>query len=179
MKRVMIVGQPGSGKSTLAIRLGQATELPVYHMDKIHYLPGWVERSAAEKSAMTQEVHVMEHWIFEGGHSATYRERVFRADVFVWLDISLWRRIFRVIKRSYKYRGQVRPDMQDGCPEQFNRQTLEFVGFIIRTRKSARDKLLEINENPPDNLRVVRLRTQLEIDAFLGDARRYSSSNKK
>ncbi|ASJ73092.1 hypothetical protein IMCC3135_15040 [Granulosicoccus antarcticus IMCC3135] len=66
MKRVMIVGQPGSGKSTLAIRLGEATGLPVFHMDKIHYLPGWVERSATVKSAMTREIHAMEHWIFEG-----------------------------------------------------------------------------------------------------------------
>ena len=167
MKRVMIVGQPGSGKSTLAIRLGQAAALPVFHMDRIHYLPGWVERSTAEKNAMTQKIHAMEHWIFEGGHSATYRERISRADLFVWIDISLWRRVFRVIRRSYKYRGQVRPDMQDGCPEQFNRQTLDFLGFTIRTRKSARGKLLEIHKNPPDNIRLIRLTTQLEMDAFL------------
>ncbi len=114
----------------------------------------------------------MEYWIFEGGHSATYRERISRADLFVWLDISLWRRVSRVIRRSYKYRGQVRADMQDGCPEKFNRQTLDFLGFIIRTRKSARGKLLKIYENPPDNLRVVRLTTQLEIDGFMEDASR-------
>ena len=116
---------------------------------------------------MTQEVHAMECWIFEGGHSATYRVRISHADLFVWTDISLWRRAFRVIRRSYKYRGQVRPDMQAGCPEQFNRQTFEFLWFIIRTRKSANGKLLEIYENPPDNIRVIRLTTQLEIDSFL------------
>ncbi len=47
---------------------------------------------------------------------------------------------------------------------------LDFLGFIIRTRKSARGKLLKIYENPPVSIRVVRLTTQLEIDAFLEDA---------
>ena len=49
MQRVMIVGQPGSGKSTLARRLGQLTGIPVVHIDTIHWQPGWVERSAAER----------------------------------------------------------------------------------------------------------------------------------
>ncbi|MEL6615862.1 MAG: AAA family ATPase, partial [Bacteroidota bacterium] len=33
MQRVMIVGGPGAGKSTLARRLGEATGLPVIHID--------------------------------------------------------------------------------------------------------------------------------------------------
>ena len=44
MKRVMIVGQPGAGKSTIARQIGQRTGLPVVHIDKIHWMPGWVER---------------------------------------------------------------------------------------------------------------------------------------
>lgn len=165
----MIVGGPGSGKSTLAVRLGEATGLPVFHMDKIHYLPGWVERSKSEKSAMTREVHAMDQWIFEGGHSATYTERIVRADQFIWLDIPIWTRIYRVLRRSYIYQGRTRPDLQDDCPEQFNWQTLIFLGFIIRTRKTARAKLQKIYENPPKNLLLVRITNQLELDALLAD----------
>ncbi|MEP4274855.1 MAG: DNA topology modulation protein FlaR, partial [Roseibium sp.] len=124
MKRVMIVGGPGSGKSTLAIMLGAKTGLPVHHMDKIHYRPGWVERTRAEKDKLSREVHATDRWIFEGGHSSTYADRVARADTFIWLDVPVGRRMFRVLKRSLQYRGQTRPDLQDGCPEQFNRQTL-------------------------------------------------------
>jgi adenylate kinase family enzyme len=92
-------------------------------MDKIHYMPGWVERSKAEKSALTREIHAKEHWIFEGGFSATIAERAARADMLIWLDLPVWIRLWRVLLRSYRYHGQVRPDMQDGCPERFNRQS--------------------------------------------------------
>ena len=174
MQRVMIVGGPGSGKSTLAVCLGEATGLPVFHMDKIHYLPGWVERQKSVKSALTQEVHALDHWIFEGGHSTTYPERIARADLFIWLDIPLWKRVYRVLRRSYIHRGRIRPDMQDGCPEQFNRQTLEFLGFIIRTRKTARDKLQKIYEDPPATLRVVKLTNRVDIDVLVENAQRNS-----
>jgi len=64
VKRIMIVGQPGSGKSTLAQALGEKTGLPVIHIDKIHWQPGWVERSKAEKTRLCQEAERQERWIF-------------------------------------------------------------------------------------------------------------------
>ena len=56
-------------------------------MDHIHYASGWVERSKAEKTRLTREVHALDEWIFEGGHSTTYPERVARADTLIWLDV--------------------------------------------------------------------------------------------
>ena len=170
MKRVMIVGGPGSGKSTLAVQLGEATGLPVFHMDKIHYSPGWVDREKSVKTAMTHEIHVLEHWIFEGGHSATYPERMARADHFIWLDIPLWKRIYRVLRRCYMHHGKVRPDMQAECPERFDRKMIDFLWFIIRTRNTARLKLAGIYANPPKHLHMVKLTNQNDIDALLSTA---------
>ncbi|WP_420332030.1 DNA topology modulation protein FlaR [Roseibium sp.] len=167
MKRVMIVGGPGSGKSTLARRLGERTGLPVFHMDKIHWCAGWVERARDEKDRMTHEVHIQDRWIFEGGHSSTYPERVARADTFVWLDVPVGLRIFRVLKRSVVNYGTTRPDLADGCPERLDFQTIEFLRFIWRTRHSARAKLLAVYQEPPRHLDVFRLTTKLEFDAFL------------
>ncbi len=81
MQRVMIVGQPGSGKSTLARRLGERTGLPVVHIDTIHWQPGWIERSPDEKTRLCLEVEARDRWIFEGGHSTTWENRVARADL--------------------------------------------------------------------------------------------------
>jgi len=89
----MIVGAPGSGKSTLARRLAELTGLPVHHMDHIHYRAGWAGRSPEQKSALTHAVHAGERWIFEGGHSRTYPERIRRADTFVWLDLPVGLRL--------------------------------------------------------------------------------------
>ena len=83
----MIIGQPGSGKSTLGTRLGNITGLPVFHIDKeVHWLPNWVERDRADKSRMCAKIHAMDEWIFEGGHSSTWDERLALADLVVWLQ---------------------------------------------------------------------------------------------
>ncbi len=167
MQRVMITGGPGSGKSTLARALGQRTGLPVHHMDHIHWKSGWIERDSDEKSALTHAVHIQDRWIFEGGHSRTYPERVSRADTFIWLDLPVTLRLARVLRRSLRYRGQTRPDLPEGCPEQINGQTLEFIAFIWRTRKTARAKLAAIADAPPPHLKVIHLTSQHATDHWL------------
>jgi len=117
MLRVMIVGQPGSGKSTLARKLGQLTGLPIIHIDTIHWQPGWVERSWGEKTHLCREIEARERWIFEGGHSATWDNRVARADLLIWIDRSATLRFWRVVLRTLLQRGRSRPDLPENCPE--------------------------------------------------------------
>ena len=167
MKRVMIVGGPGSGKSTLARMLGARTGLPVVHIDHIHWKPGWVPRSNEEKDRLTHEVHTRDTWIFEGGHSRTYPERLARADTFIWLDVPLWLRVLRVLRRTLRDLGKSRPDLPENCPERLNGETIKFLAFIWRTRHSAREKHRKIADAPPRHLRVIRLRNLREVRGFL------------
>lgn len=167
MKRVMIVGGPGSGKSTVAALLGEGTGIAVFHMDHIHWKPGWVERDVEEKDRMCHEVHLLEDWIFEGGHSRTYEERIHRADTFVWLDIPVGLRLFRIIRRLISNYGKTRSDMPENCPENFRWRTIEFITFIWRTRHSSRAKHQAIAENPPAHLTVFHLRNSQEVRQFL------------
>ena len=169
MGRVMIVGAPGSGKSTLARALGERTGLPVFHMDHIHWKSGWVERTQDEKIPMVLNIQSKPSWILEGGHSRTYADRIARADTFIWLDVALPLRVFRVLRRSYLYRGRTRPDLPEGCPEQFNRQTLEFLGFIWRTRHTSRAQLNAIFQDPPAHLKCYRLTRLSDVNRFLAN----------
>ncbi|MEP0940360.1 MAG: DNA topology modulation protein FlaR [Rhizobiaceae bacterium] len=138
MKRVMIIGQPGSGKSTLARKLGQYTDLPVVHIDQIHWKPGWIERGAAEKTALCQEVHQRDAWIFEGGHSQSWQQRLERCDTLIWLDFPLGLRLLRVVHRTIRDYGRTRQDLPPNCPERFN---LEFYKWIWKTRRRHREKM--------------------------------------
>jgi adenylate kinase family enzyme len=167
MRRVMIVGGPGSGKSTLARDLGARSGLPVFHIDLIHWQAGWVERSKAEKDRPHRDVHRQDAWIFEGGHSRTYAERVARADTFIWLDVPVALRLWRVLRRSVIYFGRTRPDLPEGCPERINRETVAFIAYILRTRRSARARLEAIWRNPPTHLRTFRLRSVRDVRRFL------------
>ena len=155
MKRVMIIGQPGSGKSFLARKLGDATGLPVHHMDRIHWQPGWELRSKEEKTALCREVHAQDRWIFEGGFSASWEERLNRCDTLIWLDFPLHVRLLRVIRRTIMNYGQVREDMQDDCPEKFR---LEFYQWIWSTRNTARTKMSKLYEGPAADLKIQRVK---------------------
>lgn len=46
--RVVIHGNSGTGKSTLAKRLAQILNVPVIHLDEIHWRPGWKEASSED-----------------------------------------------------------------------------------------------------------------------------------
>lgn len=168
MQRVMIIGQPGSGKTTLARELGIATRLPVFHMDQIHWQPGWVERSPDEKTRLCAEVHAQRQWVFEGGHSATWPERLARADTLIWLDMPTWRRIGRIVWRTLALYGRSRPDLPEGCPERFE---VEFYRFIWRTRHTARNRMAKLVAEAPPEKTVITLSTLAEVRDYLGNVR--------
>ncbi|WP_299647951.1 AAA family ATPase [uncultured Tateyamaria sp.] len=166
MQRVMIIGQPGSGKSTLARRLGDKTFLPVIHIDHIHWKSGWVERDRADKTRMTLEASNRPAWIFEGGHSKTWPERLARADTLIWLDLPLGLRARRVLWRTLRSYGKTRPDLPDGCPEQIS---LEFWSWIWRTRHSARVNMRALYDGAPADKTKYHFTSKAQVNAFLSD----------
>lgn len=166
MQRVMIIGQPGSGKSTLARIMGDATGLPVIHMDQIHWMPGWTPRPDPEKYRLTSEVHARPKWIFEGGFSRSWPERLARADTLIWIDLPLTLRAWRVAWRTVRDYGRTRPDMAEDCPEQVS---LEFWKWIWDTRRTGRNYPLRILAHPPSHLRIFHLRSRGAVRTFIKD----------
>lgn len=41
MRKILIIGSAGAGKSVLSVRLAGLLQLPVLHLDALHWLPGW------------------------------------------------------------------------------------------------------------------------------------------
>lgn len=165
MKRVMVIGQPGAGKSTLARALGAQTGLPVIHLDQIHWMAGWVERPMPEKIKMIRAIEESESWIIEGGLARTWETRLARSDTLVWIDVGMLERLRRVLWRSWRQRGQTRPDLAEGCPEQFGWLTVEFVWYILRTARRGRQRMrgvFDAYDRPK-----VALRSIAEVEAWL------------
>lgn len=165
MDRIMVIGSPGSGKSTVARWLGEVTDLPIFHMDQIHYSAGWAERSRALKIEMANEVEARERWIFEGGLSATQQNRADRADLIVWLDLPLPLRMWRVLRRTVTQYGRTRPDMPDDCPERFSPS---FYWWILTTYKRQRRSYTALVAQKPSS-RVRHLTTRREIADWMRD----------
>lgn len=160
--RVMIVGAPGSGKSTLARRLGDLSGLPVFHMDHIHWKPGWEERTRPEKIALAQAVEAQAAWIFEGGLSSTFDARAARADLIVWLDLPIVLRLWRVATRTWKDYGKTRVDLTEGCEEYFDP---EFYRYILTTRRRNRARLARLMEEAKTPYH--RFRTRKAVSTWL------------
>lgn len=137
---MMIIGSAGSGKSTLARQIGTALNLPVFHMDReVFWLPGWVERSKDDQLQQVERIVALDAWVFEGNNSSTFHLRSARADMLIWLDVPLWKRLVRVVRRTIRQRGNSRPDMADGCTEEM-RMLPGFLWFIVSTARASRAK---------------------------------------
>jgi adenylate kinase family enzyme len=162
----MILGGPGSGKSTMARWMSEQTGLPVRHLDHVHWMPHWTPRPSAQRLAMVRAYEQEERWIIEGGLSETHPSRMARADVLVWIDLPVSLRLWRVLRRSIRYRGRGRPDLPDGCIERFDRDTAAFILWIWQDREKGRQRILKNLGSAPGHLAVHHLRSSREVAAF-------------
>lgn len=130
----MILGNPGSGKSTLARRLGRKLGLPVIHLDREYWLPGWKEPRPADWIDRCRKLASGPRWIMDGNYIATLPDRLARADTVVLLDFPTWLVMARIVRRTLSRLGRRRPDMAEGCPERID---LRFWKFVLDWRRSS------------------------------------------
>ena len=146
MNRIMIIRCCGAGKSTLARKLHQKTDLPLIHLDQHFHLPDWQEPSREDWIGINQELLKSDHWIMDGNYGSTIDMRLSTADTVIFMDYPTVKCYWRVIKRIWKYHGQVRPDMPEGCRERLDIDFLHYVAtFGIRKRPGLMKKIEAFN----------------------------------
>ena len=163
MQRIMIIGSGGSGKSTLARKLGEKTGLPVVHLDKLFWKPGWESVSQEEFDILHRQELAKERWILDGNFDRTMPERLARCDTVVYLDFSRVTCLLGVAKRILTTYGTVRPDMGEGCPERFD---WEFLQWVWNINKNKRDtnyrRLAEV-----EGVDIIILENRRQVERFL------------
>jgi adenylate kinase family enzyme len=167
MQRVVIIGGGGSGKSTLAQQLGSALNLPVYHLDRFFWRPGWEQSTWEEFDPQVRAIAEQDRWVIDGNYSRTLPDRLARADTVVFLDLPLRVRLWRVLKRRFHHHGQVRADIGEGCPEQ-----IDWIFFkqVVRYQHNRRIKALKIIDDVQGtDIRVFHLRSVTQVRSFLDE----------
>lgn len=163
MERILIIGCGGAGKSTLARQLGEKLDLPVVHLDQLFWKPGWVEETKEEfdrKLALELE---KPRWIIDGNFNRTMPQRLEKCDTVIYLDFSRIPCLLGVIKRVLTTYGTVRPDMGEGCPEQFD---LEFLKWVWSYNKDKRQSNYDLLERAPQVQKII-LKNRRAVKKFL------------
>ena len=169
MKRILVIGSGGAGKSTVATRLAQLLDLEVNHLDKFYWRPGWVETPPEEWTQIVTDLINRDSWIIDGNYGGTLELRMQRCDTIVFLDMPRLLCVWRIVKRNFRYRRGVRPDMAEGCREKLDP---EFVSWVWNYSRRTRPKVVKLIREQANGKRVVWLRSNAEVNKFLGELRR-------
>jgi adenylate kinase family enzyme len=160
--RIAILGGGGSGKSTLALRLGAALGLPIIHLDRLVYGPAWARQSPNRVRENLLLLVEKGPWIVDGAYVEAAPVTLPRADLILWLDQPVWRRLYRAWRKTRDHQGKPRPDRPDDCEETFG---WSYVSSILSFGRLSRDLerwLGELAKTP-----VVRLRGDRDIARLL------------
>lgn len=161
--RIMIIGCCGSGKSHLSMQLKEILSLPVLHLDRFYWKPGWVESSKEEWELKQSELASGSSWIIDGNYAGSFDIRFKRATTVIFLDYNKYVCTYRILKRWLKNIGKSRADIADACKEKMDMQFLKFVwSFPKKHRYKIMDKLDEYH-----SLNRIVLKNQKQTDELL------------
>lgn len=169
MQRVLVIGVSGAGKSTFAIELGQRTGLPVVHLDREYWQPGWIEPDEATWSATITRLLEQERWILDGNFGGTLERRLVACDTVVFLDLPRHVCLWRVLMRRLRHHGGSRPDMAPGCHE---RVSLKFLWWIWTYRHRRRRNILRRLQQLRPGQTAIVLRSAADVASYLAAQRR-------
>lgn len=161
MDRVLVVGCSGAGKTSFALRLGEKTGLPVVHLDREFWRPGWTEPSMTVWRHQVEELAARPRWIMDGEFRNSLDLRLPRADTVIFLDMPRWLSLARVARRTVRHFGRTRVDMAPGCYERFD---WTFMKYIWKYEHKVRPRLCAKLEEFCGSLIV--LRSPAEAEAY-------------
>jgi adenylate kinase family enzyme len=164
VRRILIVGSSGAGKSTLARAVARRLGLPLIHLDRHYWRPGWTAPADADFRAQVVALAARPSWVMDGNYGSTLDLRLPRADLLVLCDPSRLRCLVRVLRRRWTYRATPRPDLPDGCPEQVD---LPFLRYVWSYPRRSRPRVLAAARTITPDLPVLRLRNRRQIRRWL------------
>lgn len=160
-RRWLIVGSGGAGKSTFSRRLAAVLNVPIIHLDREFWGPGWTRPEGEQWRARVDELADGDSWVMDGNYGGTISRRLERADVVVVMETPPWTCLYRVVKR--RWFDSARPDLPAHCEDQIN---AEFLWWIVSYPWRSRPKIRKAIHAHP-HVECIRLRTDRDAESLL------------
>ena len=100
--KIHIIGPVGSGKTTLARILSSQLNVPYYELDNVVWRRtknGDERNTPRERDEQLSTIVHSDAWIVEGAHHKWVSQSFQKADLIIFLDVSVAKRVSRIIKR--------------------------------------------------------------------------------
>lgn len=170
------MGTSGSGKTTVAHRLAETLDVPRLELDSVMHQPGWEPLPADIFRERVAEFASGDAWVIDGNYTGVgTMETVWpRADTIVWLDLPKSVVMSQVTRRTLR-RLATREELWNGNRESWTnmidpRPEKNIVVWAWTTHRRVRERYeTALSEGVWAHAGVHRLRSRIEIDAFLND----------
>ncbi|WP_218106970.1 hypothetical protein [Micromonospora haikouensis] len=116
MRRILVVGSSGAGKSTLARAVAGRLDLPLVHLDRHYWRPGWIAPDHAVWRTTVAALAAEPAWVMDGNYGSSLDLRLPRADLLVLVDLPWPLCLARVVRRRWARRSSGRPDLPPRLP---------------------------------------------------------------
>jgi adenylate kinase family enzyme len=179
MKKIVIIGLSGAGKSTLARKLDSKLKIKVFHLDRLFWKCGWIGETRDTRIDILQVLVREKQWIIEGTYLSSSEIHLDAADTIIFLDISPFLCLQRLIKRHLEYYRRSRRDIPEGCTDKLTLlRIMKVLTFPLHGRRTIMQKLRHYNSK-----QIIWLHSTKEVEDFLAqqetdvDAKRTPSSS--
>jgi adenylate kinase family enzyme len=166
-RRVLVAGTSGSGKTTLASRIAKVLDIPHIEIDALYHGAGWTPR--ASFAFDVAEVVDQPAWVTEWQYRQVRQLLADRADVLVWLDLTRWRVMWQLTRRTVR-RSRRREPLWNGNVEPPLRTFLTDADHIVRwawrTHPAIAVRVHALLDQRPE-LPVVRLTSHAAARAWI------------
>lgn len=172
-RRIMVFGLPGCGKSNFCDKLAKLTNLPLIHLDKIYFNPGWIAKDREIFRRELSKIVDNKEWIIDGNCMRSLEVRYQKAEVALFFNFKLSTCFYRVIRRVFIHDKHLR-DLPEGCKKSVRYPLLR---YLIAFRRRYTKDIEDLQEKYP-RVEFVEIKSDLDAQKFLDEIAKLAKKEK-